>query len=64
MGHRTEGFTLLELLLVMALIGLLSVVAAWSGQYLARGWQLKRSGHQLYEDLSRLCHLFLRAFCY
>lgn len=51
MGRRTQGFTLLELLMVMALIGILSVVAAWSGQNLAKGWQLKRAGHQLYEDL-------------
>jgi prepilin-type N-terminal cleavage/methylation domain-containing protein len=51
MTDKTQGFTLLELLMVMALIGILSVVAAWSGQSLAKGWQLKRAGHQLYEDL-------------
>lgn len=48
---KEGGFTLLELLLVVALIGILTSVAAWSGQQMARGWQLKRAGHQLYEDL-------------
>lgn len=50
--HRSEcGFTLLELLIVVALVGILSGVATWSGQQLARGWQLKRAASQLYEDL-------------
>lgn len=50
-GPRVYGFTLLELLVVIALIALLATAAAWSGAYMARGWQLKRAGQQLYEDL-------------
>lgn len=48
---RSRGFTLLELLLVMALVAILACVATWGGSHLLRGWQLKRAGHQLLEDL-------------
>lgn len=51
----SRGFTLLELLLVMALFGILACVATWGGgSHLLRGWQLKRAGHQLLEDLKAL----------
>jgi prepilin-type N-terminal cleavage/methylation domain-containing protein len=50
-AHPSFGFTLLELLLVMAMVGILTCVATWGGKHLARGWQLKRAGHQLLEDL-------------
>lgn len=46
-----RGFTLLELLLVLALVGILACVATWGGRQLLRGWQLKRAGHQLLEGL-------------
>ena len=46
-----QGFTLLELLLVMAMVGLMACVATWGGRAIARGWQVKRAGHQLLEDL-------------
>ena len=49
--RSSSGFTLLELLLVMAMIGILTCVATWGGSQLVRGWQLKRAGHQLLEDL-------------
>lgn len=45
------GFTLLELLLVVAMIGILSCAATWGGKQMSRGWQLKRAGHQVLEDL-------------
>ncbi|MGK2951531.1 MAG: pilus assembly FimT family protein [Thiobacillus sp.] len=49
--HRSCGFSLLELMLVMAMVGILVSVATWSGRLMLRGWQLKRAGHQLLEDL-------------
>jgi prepilin-type N-terminal cleavage/methylation domain-containing protein len=50
-ARRSPGMTLLELLMVMAVVGLLASVATWGGRQLLRGWQLKRAGHQLLEDL-------------
>jgi prepilin-type N-terminal cleavage/methylation domain-containing protein len=47
----TRGVTLLELLLAMALVGILAAVANWGGRHLVQGWQLRRAGHQLLEDL-------------
>jgi len=46
-----RGFTLLELLLVLVLVGILAGVANWGGRHLVQSWQLKRAGHQLLEDL-------------
>lgn len=40
--------------MVMALVGVVAGVATWGGQSLVRGWQAKRAGHQLLEDLKRL----------
>ena len=52
--HKVNGFTLLELLLVMSLLGIMAALATWGGQVSARDWQLKRAGHQLLEDLKAL----------
>jgi prepilin-type N-terminal cleavage/methylation domain-containing protein len=51
---ENRGVTLLELLLVMAIIAVLTGVCAWGSRYLARGWLLRRAGHQLLEDVKTL----------
>ncbi|NIQ11540.1 MAG: prepilin-type N-terminal cleavage/methylation domain-containing protein [Gammaproteobacteria bacterium] len=50
----SAGFTLLELLLVLSVIGILSSIAVWGGQKAKHGWRLKRAGHQLFEDLKAI----------
>ncbi len=50
-GRCSGGLTLLELLLVMAMVGILVSVSTWGGRQMVRGWPLKRAGHQLLEDL-------------
>lgn len=52
--HKSRGFSLLELLLVMSLLGIMAALATWGGQEFVRDWQLKRAGHQLLEDLKAL----------
>lgn len=46
-----DGFTLLELLCVIALIGILLAIGAWGSSSLLRDWQLRRAAQQLLEDL-------------
>lgn len=50
-SQGAKGFTLLELLLVIAMIAVLVTVAALGSGRLTRGWHLKRAGHQVYEAL-------------
>ena len=52
--RTVDGFTLLELILVIALIGVLACVADWGSSKLLKSWHLKRAGQQLYEDLKSL----------
>ncbi|MGK2905291.1 MAG: prepilin-type N-terminal cleavage/methylation domain-containing protein [Desulfuromonadales bacterium] len=50
-GRGSCGLTLLELLLVMAMVSILVCVSTWGGRQMVRGWVLKRAGHQVLEDL-------------
>ncbi len=52
--RRQRGFTLLELLLVVALVGMLTALAAWATGGHSRDGQVLRAGHQVLEDLKRL----------
>ena len=53
--HRTvDGVTLLELMLVIAMVGVLACVAGWGSRKILNSWHLKRASQQLYEDLKSL----------
>jgi len=52
--RTANGFTLLELLLVIAMLGILAGTASWGSRQLVKDWHLKRAGQQLYEGLKSL----------
>jgi prepilin-type N-terminal cleavage/methylation domain-containing protein len=52
--QTVDGVTLLELMLVIAMVCILACAAGWGSSKLVRGWHLKRASQQLYEDLKSL----------
>ncbi|HKL27348.1 MAG TPA: prepilin-type N-terminal cleavage/methylation domain-containing protein [Desulfuromonadales bacterium] len=46
-----RGFSLLELLMAIALLALLTAAGTWGGAAILRDWQVRRAAHQLEEDL-------------
>lgn len=52
-NRRIQGFSLIELLVVMAIIGILSAVLFVSGARSVRQQQLREAGTQLLSDLNR-----------
>lgn len=50
-SSTSGGFTLLEMLLVLVMVGILTCLADWGWRHSVQSWQLARAGHQLLEDL-------------
>ena len=53
-GRRQAGFTLVEILVVLAVAGLLAGLAAGVGGRQLDGWRMRGAGHDLVADLRRL----------
>lgn len=51
---RQEGFTLMELLLVVAVCGVLGALALWGAAGMGRDSQVLQAAHQVFEDLKLL----------
>lgn len=49
-----KGFSLVELLIVVAIIGIVAGIAMWGGDYLRGGYKLGAASRQLYGDLQKI----------
>ncbi|PLX76879.1 MAG: hypothetical protein C0614_09840 [Desulfuromonas sp.] len=52
-AKAVTGFTLLELLTTLAVIGVVLCLGDWGAGYWLRNWQVDRAAQQVYEDIKR-----------